>query len=145
MSKNANPPKIMPQSLKLACIIDDDTVYIKLVKKLLEVKKLCDDILVFENGKEAIEYFKKSKVEKVELPQLILLDLNMPVMNGWEFLDEFDTIHESLDVNPSLYVVSSSIDPIDSKKARSKKFVEDYISKPISLKTFEVICKKIAS
>lgn len=135
----------MSQALKLACIIDDDTVYIKLVKKLLQLKNLCNDILVFQNGKEAIEYFKKSKIENIELPELILLDLNMPVMNGWEFLDEFDNIRESLEINPSLYVVSSSIDPIDSEKARSKKFVEDYISKPISLKTFEAICGRIAS
>jgi len=120
---------------KLTCIIDDDTVYVNLVKKLIQLKKLCDNILVFKNGKEAIEFFKDSE----SLPDLILLDLNMPIMNGWEFLEEFDPINKELGKEPSLYVVSSSIDPVDSEKAKSIGCVRDYISKPISMQSFEQI------
>jgi len=118
---------------KLTCIIDDDTVYVNLVKKLIQLKKLCEKVLVFENGKEALEFFKKAN----DMPDLILLDINMPVMNGWEFLEEFNPINKKSKKEPSLYVVSSSINPIDSKKAKSIECVRDYISKPISMKSFE--------
>lgn len=120
---------------KLTCIIDDDIVYVNLVKKLIQLKKLCDNILVFKNGKEAIDFFKDSK----SLPDLILLDLNMPIMNGWEFLEEFTPINKESDKISSLYVVSSSIDPVDSEKAKSIDCVRDYISKPISMQSFEQI------
>lgn len=121
---------------KLTCIIDDDTVYVNLVKKLIQLKKLCDNILVFKNGKEALEFFKDSKA----LPDLILLDLNMPIMNGWEFLEHFNPINKGLqNTRSNLYVVSSSIDPVDSEKAKSIECVRDYISKPISMESFEQI------
>jgi len=120
---------------KLTCIIDDDTVYVNLVKKLIQLKKLCDNILVFKNGREALEFFKDSE----SLPDLILLDINMPIMNGWEFLEQFNPINRGLQNRPSLYVVSSSIDPVDFKKAKSIECVRDYISKPISMESFEQI------
>lgn len=120
---------------KLTCIIDDDTVYVSLVKKLIKVKKLSNNILVFKNGKDAIEFFKNAN----SLPDLILLDLNMPIMNGWEFLDEFRPIRKRSKKSLNLYVVSSSIDPTDSEKAKSIECVRDYISKPISIQSFEQI------
>ncbi|WP_010521354.1 response regulator [Aquimarina agarivorans] len=135
----------MSPTLNLTCIIDDDAVYIKLVKKLLQLKKLCKNIIVFENGKEALEYFSQKNLQNKQLPELILLDLNMPVMNGWEFLEQYNHIKSNLEHKPSLYVVSSSIDPMDSQKAKNIDSVEDYLSKPISLKTFETICNVIAS
>jgi len=122
---------------KLTCIIDDDTIYVSLLKKLIQLKKLCDNILVFKNGKEAIDFFKDSE----SLPDLILLDLNMPIMNGWEFLEAFSPINKQLGniTTPNLYVVSSSIDPVDSEKAKKIECVRDYISKPISIQNFEQI------
>jgi len=122
---------------KLTCIIDDDTIYVSLLKKLIQLKKLCDNILVFKNGKEAIDFFKDSE----SLPDLILLDLNMPIMNGWEFLEAFNPINKQLGniTTPNLYVVSSSIDPVDSEKAKKIECVRDYISKPISIQNFEQI------
>lgn len=131
----------MPQTLKLACIIDDDTIYVRLMKKLLELKKLSKEIIVFKNGREAIDFFKNTAEKK--LPELILLDLNMPVMNGWEFLNEYNSIKSTLNISPSLYVVSSSIDPLDSKKAKEISGVEDYIAKPISAEAFEKICEEV--
>ncbi len=125
---------------KLTCIIDDDTVYVNLVKKLIQLKKLCENILVFKNGKEALDFFKDSD----SLPDLILLDLNMPIMNGWEFLEEFSPLKKAFEKKTNLYVVSSSIDPLDSEKAKSIDAVCDYITKPISLQSFERIFNGVA-
>lgn len=126
---------------KLTCIIDDDTIYTKLLIRLLKLKKLCSRILVFKNGKEAIEFFQNlSPKERLEnTPELIFLDINMPVMNGWEFLNEFKNIRANIDNKLLLYVVSSSIDPMDYQKAKEIEIVDGYLSKPVSMETFNQI------
>jgi len=78
----------MGQKVELACIIDDDKIYVNLVKKIIEIKKLSENLLIYKNGKEALDYFKNSMSSVTHedlLPDIIFLDLNMPVMDGWEF------------------------------------------------------------
>ena len=74
----------MGQKVELACIIDDDKIYVNLVKKIIEIKKLSKNLLIFKNGKEALDHFKlilENASEEV-LPDIIFLDINMPVMDG---------------------------------------------------------------
>ena len=138
----------MGQKVELACIIDDDKIYVNLVKKIIEIKKLSQNLLVYKNGKEALDYFKNSMegiTDEDKLPDIIFLDLNMPVMDGWEFLNEFIKIKNSLNKKITLYVVSSSIDPRDLERAKSFNLVTDYLIKPIELKKFEKIFEKTAA
>jgi CheY-like chemotaxis protein len=137
----------MTQKIELACIIDDDKIYVNLVRKIIEIKKLSENLLIFKNGLEALDYFKVilSNLTEDKLPEIIFLDLNMPVMDGWEFLGEFVKIKNNFDKKISLYVVSSSIDPRDLERAKSFNLVTDYLIKPIELKKFEKIFdKKVA-
>ena len=136
----------MGPKIELACIIDDDKIYVNLVKKIIEIKKLSENLLIFKNGLEALEYFKVilSNMTEDKLPDIIFLDLNMPVMDGWEFLGEFIKIKNNFDKKITLYVVSSSIDPRDLERARSFNLVTDYLIKPIELKKFEKIFSKVA-
>jgi CheY-like chemotaxis protein len=131
----------MTQKIELACIIDDDKIYVNLVRKIIEIKKLSENLLIFKNGLEALDYFKVilSNLTEDKLPEIIFLDLNMPVMDGWEFLGEFVKIKNNFDKKISLYVVSSSIDPRDLERAKSFNLVTDYLIKPIELKKFEKI------
>ncbi len=138
----------MGQKVELACIIDDDKIYVNLVKKIIEIKKLSENLLIFKNGKEALDYFKEimeNATDEDKLPDIIFLDLNMPVMDGWEFLNEFIKIKNQLNKKITLYVVSSSIDPRDLERARSFNLVTDYLIKPIELKKFEKIFEKTAA
>lgn len=138
----------MGQKVELACIIDDDKIYVNLVKKIIEIKKLSENLLIYKNGKEALDYFKdimESATDEDKLPDIIFLDLNMPVMDGWEFLNEFIKIKNSLHKKITLYVVSSSIDPRDLERAKSFNLVTDYLIKPIELKKFEKIFEKTAA
>ncbi|MFV8225232.1 response regulator [Christiangramia aquimixticola] len=138
----------MGQKVELACIIDDDKIYVNLVKKIIEIKKLSENLLIYKNGKEALDYFKyimETATEEDKLPDIIFLDLNMPVMDGWEFLNEFIKIKNNLNKKITLYVVSSSIDPRDLERAKSFNMVTDYLIKPIELKKFEKIFEKTAA
>lgn len=134
----------MGQKIELACIIDDDKIYVNLVRKIIEIKKLSENLLIFKNGLEALDYFKLilSNLTEEKLPEIIFLDLNMPVMDGWEFLDEFVKIKNNFDKKISLYVVSSSIDPRDLERAKSFNLVTGYLIKPIELKKFEKIFER---
>ena len=134
----------MGQKVELACIIDDDKIYVNLVKKIIEIKHLSENLLIFKNGLEALEYFKVilTNMSEEKLPDIIFLDLNMPVMDGWEFLGEFIKIKNNFDKKITLYVVSSSIDPRDLERAKSFNMVTDYLIKPIELKKFEQIFER---
>lgn len=126
----------MPQTKPdLTCIIDDDNLYLKIVSRIIESKDFCKDIVIFKNGKEAIDHFGQvaQQPETTRLPDVIFLDLNMPVMDGWEFLEEFLKINEEVRKRITLYVVSSSIDPRDISRAKAFDSVEDYLVKPLSI------------
>ncbi len=133
----------MSQTIDSVCIIDDDTIYVNLVSKIIELKKLSDRVLVFNNGKEALDFFLDAMTNMTsknkEVPQVIFLDLNMPIMDGWEFLQHFQAIKSKLDTNINLYVVSSSIDSRDIDRARAIEIVSDYLTKPINIDDFERI------
>lgn len=130
----------MSQNIESVCIIDDDNIYINLVSKIIKLKQLSESVMVFKNGKEALDYFAESlhQSDEQKIPEVIFLDLNMPVMDGWEFLREFSKIKHRFDAI-DLYVVSSSIDTRDIERAKAIDTVEDYLTKPIDLNEFERI------
>jgi CheY-like chemotaxis protein len=122
MNKNSTPLTI--------CLIDDDRIYQFTAKRIIELVNPMQKVLVFSNGKEAIDFFSEQALTQEQLPDVIFLDINMPVMNGWEFLDAYNAIKTALDKQISIYMVSSSVDEKD--KIRSKNFdVKDFIEKPI--------------
>lgn len=131
----------MAKQIELACLIDDDNVYISLVRKIIEVRKLCQNLLVFKNGKEALYYFETllSNFDEKDIPEIVFLDLNMPIMDGWEFLDEFTKIKNRFGKVITLYVVSSSINPADIERAKNFKTVKEYLVKPVTLKHLDTI------
>lgn len=127
--------------IKLSCIIDDDDVYINLVKKIIDIKKLSENLLIFKNGQEALDYFKAiiENLNNEAFPEIILLDLNMPVMNGWNFLKEFKAIESPLKKKATLYIVSSSINQADINKSKEFSEVTNYLVKPVNIAEFEAL------
>ena len=123
---------IQNEQQKITCIIDDDEIYLFSVKKVLESNNLCDKVLEFRNGYEALTFLTEYQNDHLNLPDVIFLDLNMPVMNGWEFLEEFKKIRPAISKDISLYVVSSSVDRTDVEKAKASPAVNDYVTKPVT-------------
>lgn len=121
--------------IDLVLCIDDDPITLMLSKMVIKKSSFCNEIITLQNGEEAIEYFQelaKQDLSNTKYPCLIFLDLNMPVMNGWEFLDSymknnFNTLFEKTKV----LVLSSTIDPYDIEKSKSYPIVIDFLSKPI--------------
>jgi CheY-like chemotaxis protein len=113
-----------------AGIVDNDEIFTYGFKKLITKKGLFDDILNFSNGKEAIDFLKDPQ-NAHRLPDILFIDINMPVMNGWEFNDAFEEIRSQLGKKITLYNISSSIDLEDINRAKSNPLIADYLLKPI--------------
>lgn len=117
----------------MLCLVDDDIIHQFIIKKLIKsITSYHKKLLVFSNGEEAIKYIKSSSEIKNKLPDLILLDINMPIMDGWEFLDEYFIIAPKLKKKIKIYILSSSDNPDDIKRAREYERISDYLIKPIS-------------
>ncbi len=129
------------KKVELACIIDDDSVYVSLITKIIRMKKLAKNLLVFSNGKEALDYFKAiiTNLDEEKIPEVIFLDINMPVMDGWEFVQEFAKVKNEVNKDITLYMVSSSIDPRDIKKAHELKGITDYLLKPLKIEDIQSV------
>lgn len=128
--------------LNSICIIDDDEIYTFLLKKTLKKINVCNDIKTYINGSDGIQNIKSLIENNQPLPDLILLDINMPILDGWEFLDEFVKIKDKYTNKVSIYVVSSSISVADINKAKQHKEVTDFLTKPIEADTIQRICNQ---
>jgi len=119
------------ENIKTVCVIDDDKIYVYGLKKLISIKQLCPNLLEFPNGKEAIDFLINPENHNA-LPDIIFLDINMPVMDGWDFMDQFVQIKSQLGKKITVYMVSSSINDDDINRAKNISDISDYIVKPVS-------------
>jgi len=115
-------------------LVDDDEINnfisIKLIKKAL----LNTEIMACLNGKFAIDQLVEiQRNDPAKLPDYILLDINMPIMNGWEFLDEYKRLNIDPSGKTKIFIISSSVFSNDINKARSYPLVKDFISKPLNV------------
>lgn len=116
---------------KILCV-DDDPITLMLYKMVISKAEFADQVDTAQNGEEAVTYFDGLLENREEYPKLIFLDLNMPVMGGWEFLDLFSQKKYELFKDIKVIVLSSTIDPQDIERSKSYPMVIDFQSKPIS-------------
>lgn len=114
-----------------AGIVDDDKIFTYGFRKLTGMKGLFDEILDFSNGLEAINYLCDPQNSQ-HLPDVLFVDINMPVMDGWEFNDAFGEIKSRLPKQITIYNISSSVDLRDITRAKKNPLVADYLLKPLS-------------
>ncbi|PKA98028.1 response regulator receiver domain-containing protein [Flavobacteriaceae bacterium MAR_2009_75] len=123
------------------CIIDDDAIAIFGIKRALAKLHPSNElnIAIFENGEDALEGFELRSNNGEKLPSLIFVDLNMPIMNGWDFLDEFTETYPERETWPDIFIMSSSINPEDYEKAKTYNLEKNYLTKPVDKKLLEKV------
>lgn len=125
--------------------IDDDPITLMLCEKVIARASFSKTIITAKNGQEALSLFNelRNNHNLNDIPQLIFLDLNMPVMGGWEFLESFSTPYYKTFHTIKVVVLSSTIDPEDLEKAKKYPMVIDFLPKPINLSMLNYLIKKV--
>jgi CheY-like chemotaxis protein len=116
----------------IVCIIDDDAIYQFTITRTIESQKLAKKILVFSDGEQAIQFLVDNIGNSEHIPDIIFLDINMPIMDGWQFLEEYIHIKPRVGKPITIYMVSSSVDTVDLERAKTISELSDYIIKPIT-------------
>jgi CheY-like chemotaxis protein len=124
---------------KTIWVIDDDNIYQIIVNKIIQKSEMFSEISSFKNGKEAINAVSNSLNSKESFPDIILLDINMPIMDGWEFMEELQILKPSINKQIIVYIVSSSIAVEDKNKAKTYPDILGYLSKPVNINDLVLI------
>ncbi|MBN4047050.1 response regulator [bacterium AH-315-P13] len=113
-------------------LVEDDRATNFLNKYIIKKKSITKHIQVSENGLEALEFLKLGIKDNNLLPDLIFLDINMPILNGWEFLNEYKKLEIAHKEDIVIMMLTSSINPDDKKKAEAIKEVKGFLGKPLT-------------
>ncbi len=123
-------------------LIDDDKPTNFLNRKILSRFDCFKKIQVVQSGKLALEYLKNVETNNVNKPNIIFLDINMPAMNGWEFLKEYVKLKPSITNGIKIFLVTTSSSPKDIEGAKSNNLVNGLIRKPLSISKIDGILKR---
>ena len=118
----------MTKKLNCILLIDDDSEDNRFHQIIIEEMGITEKICFAQNGIEALDYFAKGKL----IPELIFLDVNMPKMNGWEFLDEYCKLNVSQKAKVVIVMLTTSLNPADKERARKIKEITGFETKPIT-------------
>lgn len=114
-------------------IVDDSDLDRFLADKLIAINfQLPEPPLFFETAQKALDFLEAHKGDPATLPEIILLDIKMPDIDGFGFLERFSSLPEEVRAKCRITMVTSSIDPTDMKRANSNQYVSGYIIKPLS-------------
>lgn len=118
-------------------------IYERMFKRV----SLTDELIAVESGREALDYYKglfhsRGQADSV-YPELVFLDLNMPDMGGWEFLEEFENHFLNQFPQTKIVILTSSMDPEEKKRSERYSFVLDYFPKPLTFDLLDDIMKKL--
>jgi CheY-like chemotaxis protein len=127
----------MPNRNGRVMLIDDNDIDLKINSKIITLSNLFEEIILCQSGQEGITYINQNLGHEHLLPNFILLDIQMPEMDGFEFLEIYKNFPTSFLENCKLAILSSTLDFGDIKKAEANPFVLKLLKKPLYPKELE--------
>lgn len=128
--------------IKKVLVIDDDQINNIIFKKLSVITDFADEVVTYISAVDGLDYLQTLQKNNEEPPSLIFLDIRMPIVNGWEFLEKFQYFKDQYFKDTSIYMLTSSSDQSDVNKAKNFPIVNDYIVKPLSVEALNEIKEK---
>ena len=125
----------MSNRYKTCLLIDDNYIDNFVTRRILEGSNFADKVIVTQSATEAIQSLRSGSVQ----PDVIFLDIRMPLMGGFEFLQEYEKIDIQGKADIKIFMLSSSLDPADMKKSINNKFITQFIHKPLTQKALDEI------
>jgi len=130
--------------IKSFLLIDDDEATNFLHKREISKSEVKSEVNVARNGEEGVEFIKDLLAKGKSLPTAIFLDINMPRVNGWEFLEEYEKITTGLELNANIVVLlTTSLNPDDEEKAKLYKSICKYLTKPLKRTILPEVIKQV--
>ncbi len=124
---------------KSVMLVDDNEIDNIINEKIMESNQFSEKILVFQSGQEALDFLKVNEKNSEMLPEIIFLDINMPIMDGFQFLDVFEKYGSEVISKCRIIMLSSSISPKDIDRAASSIYVKKYLNKPLTARYLNAI------
>ena len=121
---------------KTCLLIDDNYIDNFVTRRILESGNFAEQVIVSQSATDAINSLRSGTVK----PDVIFLDIRMPVMGGFEFLQEYDKLEIEGKQAIKIFMLSSSLDPTDLKKSINNKYITQFVHKPLTQKTLDEIC-----
>lgn len=126
-------------------LIDDDRFQVQALKKIVDDTGLAGTVSIFADGKEAVGYLAELVQLGDTLPDVIFLDINMPVMNAWKFLEAYGRMKRLLYKPIAIYVVTSSTSEVDMAHSRHFEIVKGYIAKPVTKQKIQQVLSGLSA
>lgn len=127
--------------LEHVLLVDDDAITNFIHTVILEKSKSARRIKAVLGAEEGLTYLQECILKQDDLPVVILLDINMPVMDGWEFVEAFSRLPEEVQNKIHLFFLTTSSDPVEIERARNKKVIAGFLNKPLDMETLDRILK----
>lgn len=124
-------------------IVDDNETDRFVHRKLLELYKISENIMDFDGAMPALDYLRENINDLEKLPEIILLDIMMPIVDGFGFLAHYEGIHEEIAYKPTIFMLSSTDDDDDIRKVRNNNYVKKLLRKPFSPESFKKAISKL--
>jgi CheY-like chemotaxis protein len=122
----------MKESIQLVMLVDDNDTDNFIHKRVIELTGFAKNIVVKNSGKSALEYLESNKNNIANLPDVIFLDINMPIVDGFVFLFEYENFPENLKQKCRIAILSSSDNKRDIDRIVDNEYVVNFITKPLS-------------